>query len=138
MQILAVDLGTDLIPALGLGVERPEPGLMKQPPRSLSKRILDLPLLLRAYGFLGIIEASACMAGYFFVYYSSGWRPGLELASSGQIYLQATTMCLAGIVATQIGNVFACRTERESVLKVGLLSNRLIRLLANSLPARHY
>ncbi|HSE83635.1 MAG TPA: HAD-IC family P-type ATPase [Thermodesulfobacteriota bacterium] len=128
MQILAVDLGTDLIPALGLGVERPEPGLMKQPPRSLTKRLLDLPLLLRAYGFLGIIEASACMAAYFFVYYSSGWRPGLELASSGHIYLQATTMCLAGIIATQIGNVFACRTERESVFKIGFFSNRLILL----------
>jgi magnesium-transporting ATPase (P-type) len=74
MQILAVDLGTDLLPALGLGAERPEPGVMNQPPRSLNKRLLDPPLLLRAYGFLGIIEAVACMAGYFFVYYSSGWN----------------------------------------------------------------
>jgi magnesium-transporting ATPase (P-type) len=126
MQILAVDLGTDLIPALGLGAERPEPGVMNQPPRSLKKRLLDLPLLLRAYSFLGIIEAIACMSGYFFLYYSSEWRPGLELVSSGPIYLKATTMCLAGIVATQIGNVFACRTESESVFKVGFLSNRLV------------
>jgi magnesium-transporting ATPase (P-type) len=126
MQILAVDLGTDLLPALGLGAERPEPGVMNQRPRSLNKRLLNLPLLLRAYGFLGIIEAIACMAGYFFVYYSSGWRPGMELASSGPIYLKATTMCLAGIIATQIGNVFACRTERESVFKIGFLSNPLV------------
>jgi magnesium-transporting ATPase (P-type) len=128
MQILAVDLGTDLLPALGLGAERPEPGVMNQPPRSLNKRLLDPPLLLRAYGFLGIIEAVACMAGYFFVYYSSGWRPGMELVSSGPIYLKATTMCLSGIIATQIGNVFACRTERESVFKIGFLSNRLVLL----------
>jgi magnesium-transporting ATPase (P-type) len=126
MQILAVDLGTDLLPALGLGAEQPDPGVMKQPPRSLKKKLLDLPLLLRAYGFLGIIEAIACMAGYFFVYYSSGWRPGMDLTSSGPTYLKATTMCLAGIVATQIGNVFACRTERESVFKVGFSTNRLI------------
>lgn len=126
MQILAVDLGTDLIPALGLGAERPEPGVMSEPPRSLKKRLLDLPLLIRAYGFLGAIEALACMTGYFFVYYSSGWKPGMELASSGYVYVKATAMCLAGIVAVQIGNVFACRTERESVFKVGLLSNRLI------------
>jgi magnesium-transporting ATPase (P-type) len=128
MQILAVDLGTDLLPALGLGAERPEPGVMNQPPRSLNKRLLNLPLLLRAYGFLGIIEAIACMAGYFFVYYSSGWRPGMELVSSGVIYLKATTMCLVGIIATQIGNVFACRTERESVFRIGFLSNRLVLL----------
>ena len=126
MQILAVDLGTDLIPALGLGAERAEPGIMKQPPRSLNKRLLDLPLILRAYGFLGIIEAAACMSGYFFVYYSSGWRPGMELASSGTIYLKATTLCLGGIVTAQVGNVFACRTENESVFKIGFLSNKLI------------
>jgi Ca2+-transporting ATPase len=126
MQILAVDLGTDLVPALGLGAEASEPGVMNQPPRSLRKRLLDLPLLFRAYGFLGMIEAAACMAGYFFVYYSSGWRPGMDLASSGPIYLKATTMCLAGIVATQIGNVYACRTERESVFKIGFSTNRLI------------
>ncbi|HLE24654.1 MAG TPA: cation-transporting P-type ATPase, partial [Thermodesulfobacteriota bacterium] len=128
MQILAVDLGTDLLPALGLGAENPEPGVMNQPPRSLKKRLLDSPLLLRAYGFLGIIESLACMAGYFFIYYSSGWRPGLELISSGPIYLKATTMCLAGIIATQIGNVFACRTERESVFKIGFLNNRSVLL----------
>jgi len=128
MQILAVDLGTDLIPALGLGAEHPEPGVMNQPPRSLKKRLLDLPLLLRAYGFLGIIEAVACMSGYLFAYYSSGWRPGTALISYGPIYLKATTMCLAGIIATQIGNVFACRTERESVFKIGFLSNRLVLL----------
>jgi Ca2+-transporting ATPase len=126
MQILAVDLGTDLVPALGLGAEASEPGVMKQPPRSLRKRLLDLPLLLRAYGFLGMIEAAACMAGYFFVYYSSGWRPGMDLASSGPIYLKATTMCLAGIVAAQIGNVYACRTERESIFEIGFSTNRLI------------
>ncbi|KRT66722.1 MAG: ATPase P [Candidatus Dadabacteria bacterium CSP1-2] len=68
------------------------------------------------------------MAGYFFIYYSSGWRPGMELISSGPIYLKATTMCLAGIIATQIGNVFACRTERESVFKIGFLNNRSVLL----------
>jgi len=126
MQILAVDLGTDLVPALGLGMERPEPGTMDRPPRPRNKRLLDLPLLLRAYCFLGPIEAVASMAGFFFIYYQSGWRPGMEMASSGTVYVTATTMCLAGIVASQVGNVFACRTERESVFRVGLFSNRLV------------
>lgn len=126
MQILVIDLGIDVIPALGLGTEPPELGVMNQPPRSLETRLLDLPLLLRAYCFLGIIESIACMGGYLFVYYSGGWRPGTELISSGPIYLKATTMCLAGIVVAQIGNVFACRTERESVFKIGFLSNRLV------------
>ena len=126
MQILAVDLGTDLVPALGLGTEPPEPGTMDRPPRPKNKRLLDLPLLLRAYCFLGPMEAIACMSGFFFIYYQYGWMPGMAMADSGLVYVTATTMTLAGIVATQVGNVFACRTERESVFKVGFFTNRLV------------
>lgn len=43
MQILAVDLGTDMVPALGLGAEPPEPGVMDKPPRPRNKRLLDIP-----------------------------------------------------------------------------------------------
>jgi magnesium-transporting ATPase (P-type) len=126
MQILTVDLGTDIVPALGLGTEHPEPGIMLEPPRPREKRLFDIPLLLRAYGYLGVIEGIICLAAFYFMYLSSGWRFGQPMASSGYLYLAATTMCLASIVTSQIGNVFACRTERESVLKVGLFTNRLV------------
>lgn len=128
MQILAVDLGTDMVPALALGAEPPEKGIMDKPPRPRKKMLLDTPLLLRAYCFLGPMEAIACMAGFFFVYFQYGWRPGMEMSDSGIIYITATTMSLAGIVATQIGNIFACRTDRESIFKVGFFSNRLVLL----------
>ncbi|MDA8099409.1 MAG: HAD-IC family P-type ATPase [Nitrospiraceae bacterium] len=126
MQILAVDLGTDIVPALGLGTEAPEPGTMDRPPRPRNKRMLDLPLLLRAYCFLGPIEAVLSLAAFFFVFWQSGWRPGMTMTDSGIVYITAATMCFAGIVASQVGNVFACRTERESVFRVGLLTNRLV------------
>lgn len=128
IQILAVDLGTDLVPALGLGTEQPEPGTMDKPPRPKNKRLLDLPLLLRAYGFLGPIEALISMAGFFFIYWQSGWRPGMEMADSGPVYVAATTMCFAGIVAAQVGNVLACRTARQSIFRVGLFTNPLVAL----------
>jgi sodium/potassium-transporting ATPase subunit alpha len=41
IQILAVDLGTDIVPALGLGAERPEPTVMQRPPRSAQQRFLN-------------------------------------------------------------------------------------------------
>ncbi|MEK6598799.1 MAG: cation-transporting P-type ATPase, partial [Deltaproteobacteria bacterium] len=126
MQILAVDLGTDVAPALGLGVEPPEEGIMNQPPRPKTKRLLDFSLLARAYLFLGPIEAVLCMAGFFFVYWLNGWRPGMEMPSSGIIYTTATTMTLAGIVASQIGNVFACRSENNSIFNVGFFKNKLV------------
>jgi P-type Ca2+ transporter type 2C len=126
MQILAIDLGTDLIPALGLGVEAPEPGNMNHPPRSPNERLINTRLFIRSYLFLGMIEAALCMAAYYFLYWISGWRWGMPMAASGPVYIMATTMCLAGIVASQVGNVFCCRTDRESVFKVGFFKNKLV------------
>ncbi|MDD5642064.1 MAG: HAD-IC family P-type ATPase [Syntrophales bacterium] len=125
MQILAVDLGTDLLPGLALGAEPPEPGIMNRPPRSRRAHLIDWPLAAR-FTFLGVLNAGAAMASYFFVYFMAGWRPGLEMAASGPLYARATTMCLAGIAAAQIGNALAIRTERESIFTVGLFTNRLL------------
>jgi magnesium-transporting ATPase (P-type) len=126
MQILAVDLGTDLIPALALGAEPPEPGIMNRPPRPRNARLLTGSRLLRAYGFLGVVQAALALFGFFASYWLSGWRPGDPMVGEGEIYLRATTMTLAGIVAAQIGNAFACRTDRETIFKVGFFSNRLL------------
>jgi magnesium-transporting ATPase (P-type) len=128
MQILAVDLGTDLLPALALGTEPPEPDVMDRPPRPRAERLLSPARLLHAYAFLGVIEAVLALGGFFWVYWLAGWRPGLPMASTGALYQRATTMTLAGIVAAQVGNVLACRSERESVLRLGLLSNRAVLL----------
>ena len=124
MQILAIDLGTDLLPALALGAERTEPNVMQRPPRRRDQRLLDRPTLLRAYAWLGLIEAALALIGFFAVYWWAGWRPGQPLAATGTLYVMATTMSLAGIVACQIGNGFACRSVRESILTLGLFSNR--------------
>jgi magnesium-transporting ATPase (P-type) len=124
MQILAVDLGTDLLPALALGTEGPEPGIMDRPPRPRDQHLLGSRRLLHAYGFLGAAEATLALLAYFWTYWLAGWRPGLPMDAAGDLYQRATTMTLAGIVAAQVGNVFACRAERESVFRVGLLANR--------------
>ncbi len=126
MQILAVDLGTDLVPALGLGMEAPEPDVMRRKPRSRAERLLNWPTLLRAYGWLGMIEAALSLTGFFAVYWLSGWRPGMVMAESGTLYLTATTMTLAGIVACQIGNVFACRSASQSSVKLSWRGNSLL------------
>src|SRR5659263_390892 len=61
MQVLAVDLGTDIVPALGLGSEPPEPGTMTQPPRKLTEHLITKELLSRAYLVLGPAQAMAAM-----------------------------------------------------------------------------
>jgi len=126
LQILAVDLGTDMLPALALGSEKPTPGIMKQPPRKLNERLLNFPLIARAYLFLGPLEAVACMFGFFWVLKTGGWTWGTMLPASDLLYLQATTACLTAIIVTQIANVFACRSSRESLFSLDFFSNRLI------------
>lgn len=116
MQILAVDLGTDLVPALALGAEPAEPDVMRRPPRGRSEHLLDAPTLLRAYAWLGAIQAVLSLGAFFAVYWLAGWRPGEVLAPTGAIYAQATTATFAGIVACQVGNLFACRGARMSAL----------------------
>lgn len=126
MQILAVDLGTDMLPALALGVEKPSPAIMKTPPRSTKERLLNLPLLSRAYLFLGPIEAAAGLFGFFYVLNKGSWQWGQMLTTNNILYLKATTACLTAIIVTQIANVFACRSFKESVFSLGIFSNKLI------------
>jgi P-type Ca2+ transporter type 2C len=126
LQLLAIDLGAEQLPALALGTERPEPGVMDRSPAAQREPILGRSVLFRGYFFLGSIVAFAGMAGFFFSYWINGWRPGLPLAASGPLYATATTMTLACIVAAQMGNAFASRTSRVSVFQIGLFSNRLL------------
>jgi magnesium-transporting ATPase (P-type) len=121
IQPLAVDMGTDSLTALGLGVERPAPRVMQRPPRAQSERLMNWPLARRAYLFLGLIEAAASMAAFFYVLYAAGWKYGRELAPDDPLYLQATTACLSAIIVPQIVNVFLCRSASRSVFSTGFL-----------------
>jgi Ca2+-transporting ATPase len=139
MQVLAVDLGTDLVPALALGTEKPEPGLMDRPPRGPKDRIVDRKLILRAFLWLGSLQTALCFAGFFFIWWTMGYRDLLHLprpdllpyaqrllTHEGLVYVMATTMFHAGVITTQIGNAYACRTERTSVFKAGFFGNRFL------------
>ncbi|HEY9788077.1 MAG TPA: cation-transporting P-type ATPase [Candidatus Obscuribacterales bacterium] len=126
MQVLSIDLGTDMVPAIALGAERAEPGIMSQPPRNRAEPLLSRDLLTKALLWYGLIEGAACMSAYFFFNLHNGW-PRVPLAQVGtEQYRAATTMTLLGVVATQIGAVLCCRTELVSITKVSLFSNRLI------------
>ena len=125
MQILSIDLGTDMMPALGLGAELPEPGVMEQPPRKTADRLLNRRVVVKGFLWYGMLEAVFSMGAYFFVNLLHGW-PGVPLAASGPVYQMATTMTLASTVFCQIGMVMNCRTDRQSVFAVGLLSNKKI------------
>jgi P-type Ca2+ transporter type 2C len=126
-QILAIDLGTDLLPALALGIEKPEPGVMERPPRSRTQPLVDKSLLLRAFVWLGGMETVLCYAGFFWVYQQAGISPGalsgLGAEAFRPVYLAAITVFHVGVVTSQVGNLFACRSETRKAGHVGWKSS---------------
>jgi potassium/sodium efflux P-type ATPase len=125
MQVLSIDLGTDMVPAIALGADLPEKGVMDLPPRSQKEPLLNRRLMLKAFLWYGLIASALAMLGYFFLNNRLGW-PGVPLAAAGTNYAMATTMTLAAIVFAQIGAVFAVRTDKLSAFTAGLTSNKLI------------
>lgn len=126
--ILAIDLGTDMLPAIALGVEKAEGDIMKRPPRPKQEKLLTPQVLLTAYGIKGPIEALGGFVCYFAVLFEGGWNFGEQLANNNPLYMQAITAFFAAVVICQIANVFTSRTRFQSVFTKGLFSNPMILL----------
>lgn len=126
IQALVIDMGTDSLTALGLGAERPAPGVMRRPPRPPEERLLDRGVAVRAYLFLGLIEAAAALAAYLYVLHQAGWHYGQVLDPLDPLYLRATSACMATIIVLQAVNVFLCRSATRSVVSTGVGGNRWI------------
>ncbi|HTK64698.1 MAG TPA: cation-transporting P-type ATPase [Pseudonocardia sp.] len=129
LSILAIDLGTETLPALALGREPAEPGLMDRPPRTREQNVIDRSMLLRAWGLMGLLSAALTMGLFLMVLSRSGWTPGAPTGPGTPLhhaYLQATTASFAAIVACQIGTAFAARTTHSSLRSIGLTTNPLL------------
>ncbi|MGB4782433.1 cation transporting ATPase C-terminal domain-containing protein, partial [Candidatus Methylomirabilis sp.] len=88
--------------------------------------LLNFPLLARSYLFLGPIEAAAAISAGLWYLTTGGWEWGIDLSAASPLYRQATTVAFAAIVICQVANVYACRSQRASILSMGLFRNRLI------------
>ena len=129
LQLLAFDVGTETLPALALGREAAEPGIMQRRPRHRSEGIIRRSMLVRAWLFLGLIAATLEMGAFFYVLLRSGWHLGDPTGSGTPLhhaYQQATTITFLSMVVAQIGTAFAARTERASLRSIGVFSNRLL------------
>ncbi|MFF5924253.1 cation-translocating P-type ATPase, partial [Streptomyces flavochromogenes] len=129
LQILAIDLGTETLPALALGRERSEPGIMQRPPRPRHQGVISRDMLIRSWGYLGLTSAVLVMAGYFYVLWRAGWQPGDPTGPGSPLhhaYVTATTATFAGIVTCQVGTAFAARTDHAALRDIGVFSNRLL------------
>ena len=154
MGVLAVDVGTDLIPAMGLGVEPPEKGIMERPPRRRDEKLLSLKFILRSYFVHGSLLALSCYATYYYMGWLLGaWHPslglkamppsppGLKLAQASPAYLQTLTAYFFPTVTTQIANVLSKRSWKSSLFGRDFLNpqyrDELLRALVDWRPRRY-
>jgi len=114
IQILSIDLITDILPAIGLGNEPSETDIMHRPPRGVNERLVSYRTFLRSYGIIGLSEAALSFIVFFLVLYQGGWHCGMPITPDTTLFAQASAAFLATIIFCQIGNVMACRTNRQS------------------------
>ncbi|MER6216132.1 cation-translocating P-type ATPase [Streptomyces sp. NPDC001674] len=129
LQILAIDLGTETLPALALGRERAEPGIMSRPPRPSTQGVINKDMLVRSWGWLGSVSAVLVMTAFFYVLWRAGWHPGDPTGPGTPLhhtYLTATTATFAGIVTCQVGTAVATRTDHAALRDIGFFTNPLL------------
>jgi Ca2+-transporting ATPase len=122
IQLLWLNLITDGAPALALGVERGDPDVMNQPPRPPAEPVIHRPMRL------GIIVQTVAIAAVTLLAFGIGLqtRPG-DL-------LYAETMAFVTLSASELLRAFTARSERYSIFRIGLTSNRtMIYAVASSL-----
>jgi P-type Ca2+ transporter type 2C len=122
LQVLAIDLGSDVMPALALGTERTEPGTMSRRPRPRTEHLFNWAVV-RRFCFLGGIQSLGVVFGFFWKIHTAGIAYS-AFTPENPTYREALTMTQAGIVVSQFFNSFAVRTDVRSVFAIGLFSNR--------------
>ncbi|MCX7621071.1 MAG: cation-transporting P-type ATPase [Acidimicrobiales bacterium] len=123
LQVLALDIGTDVFPALALGAEPPGSHLLERPPER--RHLIDRKLFARAFGLLGPVEAFVALAAFTVSFVADGWRPG-DPFPEGTALLKASGAAFAAIVFGQVANAFACRSTTRTAWRVPIGTNPLL------------
>jgi magnesium-transporting ATPase (P-type) len=122
LQVLALDIGTDLLPALALGAEPPNERVLEGRVRNTT--LIDRRLLGRVFGVLGPTEALAEMLAFVSVLVAGGWAWGAT--PSDHLLQVASGAAFASVVLGQLANAFACRSARRWAFGQPLTTNPLL------------
>jgi magnesium-transporting ATPase (P-type) len=122
LQVLSLDIATDLLPALALGAEPSSPRVLAGPPPR--RRLIDGPLLRRALLLLGPVEATVAMAAFLVVLVSGGWSYGAPVDAT--TLATASGAAFTAVVLGQMANAFACRSSTRPAWRLGWRSNPLL------------
>jgi len=111
VQLLWINLVTDGLPGLALGVEPADPNTMKRPPHSPGESVLARGLGSYIVS-VGVLLGTVCLAAE---YWGRGLGEGVW-----------RTMVFTTLGLSQMGNALAVRSDRESLFRLGLFSNKTL------------
>jgi len=123
LQILWLNLITDVFPALALALEPAEPDVMERPPRDPSSGVLSAPFLRSVAAYGALITAASLAA---FTLGLGGWGWGAPVASGGAGVAHARTLVFATLAFAQLAHVVNARSRRAMLFSRRLLSNRWV------------
>ncbi len=123
LQVLCLDIGTDILPAVALGAEPSSARALAQPP--FGRHLVNSALLLRAFIVLGLTESLAEMAAFLIAIFAGGWRPGLPIPT-GELFAAASGAAFTAVVAGQMANALACRSVRLWPGRLGWFTNHYL------------
>ncbi len=122
IQILAIDLGTDIFPSFSLGLEPEEPDALKEKKQKNSRSVLGWKEFRRII-YLGLIMSAGAVAAFIWSMKRGGWDFGESITSEGLLYIKSTTAAYAVLVVCQIANLLQSRSEKFSPFKLGFFKN---------------
>ncbi|MGH8869876.1 MAG: cation-translocating P-type ATPase [Actinomycetes bacterium] len=122
LQVLALDIGTDLLPALALGGEPPSRHVLTGPART--GQLIDRGMIGRVFGVLGPAEAAVEMAAFTAVLVAGGWAWGTDPGPA--LLASASGAAFTAVVLGQLANTFACRSSVRWAGAVPLRTNPLV------------
>lgn len=127
IQLLWINLITDGLPAIALGIEPTEKNVMSRKPRPHNEPVITKIMALRML-FIGIIITIGALGIFVWALQSRGWSYGQNLASSDPAYIYALTMCFTALVFYELFNSLNAKSGTESILNAGLFSNKWLLL----------
>jgi Ca2+-transporting ATPase len=125
VQILAIDLGTDVLPSFALGLDPEESTDIHQKNVRESRQIMTLQGVKRLIA-LGMIMAVGAVLTFVFSLWRHGFRFGDTIGLDNPIYLQAATAAYVVLAITQMANLLQSRSENRSFFKVGIFRNMYV------------
>ncbi|KAA0157886.1 hypothetical protein FNF31_05699 [Cafeteria roenbergensis] len=144
LQVLSVDLGTELLPAMSFAFEAPEDAVMEVPPRGPDDHLIDTGIMAYSYAFVGLLESLACIGAYAWVFADAGlslgsivgksefyFEPGAPILYtdagvplSGEeqqdILWRARAAWHLNLIVAQLFHLIACKTTVSSALRAAV------------------